>query len=360
MLQETNEKKVNGHLLQLDGLKGVICFFIIFVHYYNRTPNYAFPISWLPMFLVAKGWMFVEFFFIISGFLFAGSYKNKIPFLSLGTYLHARLKRLYPSAVLIAVFDGLTRLVDIGINGGGTRLTVEGFLRTLFFTETWIYNGEPFPTVVWYIHVLFLCYVVYYFIAKAKNPEAYLVSMVGMLLFGWMLYTKQWDIPFLYRNIGRGYMAFAVGGLLREFQNRASEKLRVRVTCCAAFFAAAVLLAGAIWDFGKVFGDILLVCTLLLFPAAMLCLLNWRWVGKIFSCQPLVWLGKLSMATFLVHVPVMNLVQALCYQSGALPFDRASTFSVVLPTIFVVAVLWHYGIEKKLIPAMLTRLENGK
>ena len=348
------------HYKQLDGIKGVICFFIIFVHYYNRTPGYAFPISWIPKLLTEKGWMFVEFFFIISGFLFVNSYKNKISGISFGTYLCARLKRLYPSVVLIAAFDGIIRLVDVGINGGGTRMTLEGLLRTLTFTETWIYNGEPFPTVVWYIHVLFLCYVVYYFIAKAKNPTTYLAGMVGLLLFGWVLYAKQWNIPFLYRNIGRGYMAFSVGGLLLEFQNRASEKLRLRVTLCTAILAAAALLAGVFWTYGKVFGDVLLVCTLLLFPAAMLCLLNLRWVGKIFSCPPLVWLGKLSMATFLVHVPVMNLVKALCYQSGALPFDRAYTFAVVLPMIFAVAALWHYGIEKKLIPVLLARLEMGK
>ena len=357
MMQQGVQKQ---HYKQLDGIKGVICFFIIFVHYYNRTPGYDFPISWIPKLLVEKGWMFVEFFFIISGFLFANSYKNKASGTSFGTYLLARLKRLYPSVVLIAVFDGIIRLVDVGINGGGTRLTLEGLLRTLTFAETWIYNGEPFPTVVWYIHVLLLCYVVYYFIAGAKKPVTYLAGMVGLLLLGWTLYVKQWNIPFLYRNIGRGYMAFSVGGLLLEFQNRASEKLRQRVSLCAMLLAAAVLLAGVFWSFEKVFGDALLVCTLLLFPTAMLCLLNLRLVGKIFSCPPLVWLGKLSMAAFLVHVPVMNLIKALCYQSGALPFNRAYTFAIVLPVIFAVAALWHYGIEKKLIPALLARFEKGQ
>ena len=357
MIQQGIQKQ---HYKQLDGIKGVICFFIIFVHYYNRTPGYAFPISWIPKLLVEKGWMFVEFFFIISGFLFANSYKNKIPGTSFGPYLLARLKRLYPSVVLITVFDGLTRLVDVAINGGGTRMTLEGILRTLTFTETWIYNGEPFPTVVWYIHVLLLCYVVYYFVARTKNPAAYLTAVVGLLLFGWVLYTKQWNIPFLYRNIGRGYMAFSVGALLLEFQNSTSEKLRLRVTLWVAALAAASLIAGAVWTYGKVYGDVQLVCTLLLFPAAMLCLLNLRWVEKIFSCPPLVWLGKLSMATFLVHVPVMNLIKSLCYQSGALPFNKAYTFAIVLPMIFAVAALWHYGIEKKLIPALLTRLEKGK
>ena len=345
---------------QLDGIKGVICFFIIFVHYYNRTPGNAFPIHWLPDMLVEKGWMFVEFFFIISGFLFASAYKDRIAAAPFGSYVLARLKRLYPSTLLIAGVDVLYRITDVLLNGANTRMTLSGILRTLTFAETWIYNGEPFPTVVWYIHALFLCYIVYYFIGKSRSDTGYLSKVIALLLFGWVLYVKQWSIPFLYRNIGRGYMAFSVGLLIFEFQNRVSDRLRRRISVGAMVLSVLTLGLGCVTSFSKVFGDMLLSYTLFLFPTAMLCLLNLPWVAWIFSRRPLVWLGKISMATFLVHVPVMNFIQAFCYRSGALPFTEPSTFVIVLAAIFAAAIGWHYGIEKKLIPGLLRRLEGGK
>lgn len=87
-----------------------------------------------------------------------------------------------------------------------------------------------------------------------------------------------------------------------------------------------------------------------LFPTTILCLINILWIGSIFTAKPLVWLGKLTMQVFLVHVPVMNLIRLICYRSGALPSDEAFSFVVVVPIIFAVSIAWYYLIEKKLIP----------
>lgn len=351
MGQITDKKKYSdGHLPQLDGIKGLICFFIIFVHYYNRTPSGAFPIFWIPSVFVEKGWMFVEFFFIISGFLFAYSQKERIKTAKFGGYVLARLKRVYPPVLFITVLDVVLRLVQMVINQTGDRLSVSGVLQSLTFATTWIYNGEPFPTVVWYIHVLFLCYLVYYLIGKGKDQSAYLTGVIALAFFGWALYTAKLDLPFLYKNIGRGYLAFSVGLLIHEFQVSVPEHTRKILSYTAAILAGATVALGMSFTFDAVFGDLLLAYTLFLFPTAMLCLLNIPLVAKIFSMRPLVWLGKLSMSTFLVHVPVMNLIQALCYRSGSMPFNRASSFYIVLLLIFAASAAWYYLVERKLIP----------
>lgn len=357
--EELDKRSNHARYLQLDGIKGIICFFIIFVHYYNRTPDNAFPITWIPHILVADGWMFVEFFFIISGFLFAKSWKKRIPTCGFRPYILSRLKRLYPSVVLITVFDALTRVVHMWVNHAGDRITLGNLLKSLTFASTWLYNEEPFPTVLWYIHVLFLCYLLYYFIAKRKTQTQYITAVVALVFFGWALYAKKLSFPFLYKNIGRGYLSFGIGLLIYEFQTMTSEKLRRKISYWAFGLSALSLAAAYFLTFDKFYGDMLLTCTLFLFPAAMLSLLNIPWIGKIFSIKPLVWLGEISMSTFLVHVPVMNLIKSLCKPTGALPFDSPVTFAVVLVFIFVIAVLWHYLIEKKLIPMCLRQM-TGK
>ena len=66
-----------------------------------------------------------------------------------------------------------------------------------------------------------------------------------------------------------------------------------------------------------------------------------------------MWLGKISMGTFLVHVPVLNLFNVICSQSGVLPFDQPQSFVVIMLTVLMTAALWYYFIEKKLIPRLV-------
>lgn len=342
-------------LNQLDGIKGIICFFIIFVHYIGRTPSGAFPLAWMPDLFTKKGWIFVELFFIISGFLAAASSKHKIPETSFKNYVVSKLYRLYPPVLFITLFDVVVRIIGIIATHSTYRLTVFNLIKSLTFASTLIYNEEPFPTVLWYIHVLLLCYLLYFLIAKAKTTTKYYLGVAALLLLGWALYALQLDLPFLYKNIGRGYFSFAIGLLIFEFQNKASAKCRQTVTVLAAAISALALTLALIFGFGKVFGDILFCFTVLIFPTVMLCILNIPLLAKLFSLSPLVFLGKLSLATFLVHVPILNLFNIIYAKTGLLCLDNKLVFIIALATIMGVSLAWYYLIEQCLIPKLFKR-----
>ena len=344
------------HLTQLDGLKGVICFFIVFVHYYNRTSSGVFPFSWMPELLVQKGWMYVELFFIISGFLTAYSYKHKIDTISFDQFFAGRFKRLYPSVVLVTILDAAVRVVGVFATKTAYRLSVTNLIKSLTFASTLIYNEEPFPTVLWYVHVLFVCWLLWYFAARAKTDTGYLAGTAGMLVLGLVLCQAELDFPFLYRNIGRGYLSFSIGLLLFEFQQRADWRCKKATTLTMLFVSAVSFLLGLAFTFETVYGDIWFVFTVLLFPTVVLCLLNLPLFAAIFSVKPLVWLGKRSMAIFLVHVPLLNLFNILNGMTGLFPLESKAVFAFVMLCIVAAASLWHSLIEKKLIPCVLKRI----
>ncbi len=349
-------QKVNGgaRLTSLDGLKGIISFFIIFVHFCNRNPAGNFPLSFIPDIFTFKGWMFVELFFIISGFLFALSNRAKTYNATFAKYSSARLIRLYPAVFFATVLDVGVRIIGILVTGTSYRLTVANLVKSLTFASTLIFCEEPFPTVVWYIHVLFVCYIFYFFIAKLKNVHLYRAALFLMFAFGLTLYFLNLNIPFLFRNIGRGLLSFALGSLIWEFQKSANQKTKLSVSLIALAFSAVIMALCLKFTFVKVFfGEVLLGFTLIFFPSTVLCVLNLRPIEMLFSLNAFTFLGKISMATFLVHVPILNLFGIVNYNSVIIPFDKVWGFLVIMLSIFAVAIAWHYLIEQRLIPKII-------
>ncbi len=339
-------------LTSLDGLKGIISFFIIFVHFCNRNPAGNFPLPFIPDIFTFKGWMFVELFFIISGFLFALSNRAKTYSTSFLKYVSARLIRLYPAVLFATMLDVGVRIIGILVTGASYRLTIANLVKSLTFASTLIFGEEPFPTVVWYIHVLFLCYIVYFFIAKLKKDWLYRGFLLIMFAVGLTLYFLNLNIPFLFRNIGRGLLSFALGALICEFQKNATKKTKILVSLIALAFSVVVMAFCLKHTFVKVFfGETLLGFTLIFFPTTILSILNLHPAERLFSLAPFVFLGKISMATFLVHVPILNLFGIINYKTTIIPFYEVWGFLVILLSILVVSVIWHYLIEKRLIPA---------
>ena len=203
--------KPNNRLLQLDGIKGIICFFIIFIHYRNRMGCEVFPATFIPSLLVDKGWMFVELFFIISGFLMAYSMKKRMQTTSLKSFMFSRFDRLLPPILFATLLEITVKVISMLVLNSGSRLSVTEIINSLTFASTYIYNGDPLPSVLWYIHVLILCYFVYYIICRFRRSTVYYVGILALFFFGWVLISQAWDVPFLFSRIGRGYFAFALG-----------------------------------------------------------------------------------------------------------------------------------------------------
>lgn len=97
-------------------------------------------------------------------------------------------------------------------------------------------------------------------------------------------------------------------------------------------------------------GDILLRFTLIFFPTMVLCVLNLHPFEKVFTFSPFVYLGKISMSTFLVHVPILNLFGIINHKLIVVPFNTIPGFCVIMLSVFFVSVFWYYLIEQRLIP----------
>ena len=204
-------------IYSLDFLKFVATICIIFHHYqiYTKT-QFSTGINFVGgKFNFA---FLVEFFFILSGY-FISSYIQKInEGMSFKDFFVPKyLRFLLPSALTVIVFAALDILYE--------HLYAEQFFDRTFqvwgaivsalgFSVGWGTPSSGMNGTIWYISVLFICYVLFYvivFLCKKLNASPYWM-FVFMIFLSFSVTTSKMSILFFNIGTARGLSSFFWGG----------------------------------------------------------------------------------------------------------------------------------------------------
>ena len=124
------------HFEILNGMRGLAALVIVVFHFMEII------ITDFSRIYIAHGFLAVDFFFVLSGFVVAYAYDNRIEGMGLKTFIKLRLIRLQPLVVIGSILGLLTFLLDPYSN----LYAVYGFRETamLFITSVFMI---PYPTV---------------------------------------------------------------------------------------------------------------------------------------------------------------------------------------------------------------------
>ena len=89
----------------LDGLRGVAALIVIVYHVFELLPGTPVP----------HGYLAVDFFFILSGFVIGYAYDGRWDKMTTGGFFKRRLIRLHPMVVMGAVIGAITFLLQGGV-----------------------------------------------------------------------------------------------------------------------------------------------------------------------------------------------------------------------------------------------------
>jgi peptidoglycan/LPS O-acetylase OafA/YrhL len=202
----------------LDVLRGVAALSVVFWHwqhffYSGATRNY--PLERMPFIdvfflLYAKGWLAVELFFSLSGFIFFWLYSRAIAqgTVSAREFFVLRFSRLYPLhfATLLIVAGGqlayhhLAGIYFIYPANDGYH-----FLLNLLFVSSWgLEKGWSFNAPVWSVSVEVFLYLLFFIVCRLW--PARLLGLLAMAAVGFLA-VKQIHAP-----LGRGIGGFYLGG----------------------------------------------------------------------------------------------------------------------------------------------------
>jgi peptidoglycan/LPS O-acetylase OafA/YrhL len=296
---EREEKRVfHG----LDGLRGVAAVFVAMRH-----------TSFFHNLGVHGGFLAVDLFFVLSGFVIAHAYERRLERgMSAARFLALRYLRLWPVYVLGAVL-GLIAAFDQALPGRD-NLTTSQVIHTAPFALMLLPGPHikqmlyPVNSVAWSLALELLVNVIYAFVWRPlRDPRVLgaVLAVSALSLVGAVLWFHKLDIGFTWTNAWGGLprvsFSFTAGlALYRMFKAR---PWRSPLPAWAPLLVLPPLfylrLDEVIWP---------LICVLALFPAIVATAAASE--PRALAARVFAWIGGVSYPLYALHKPAGELVTA--------------------------------------------------
>ena len=340
---------VNNHgvrpIVSLTAARGLAAWWVVLYHYQIQIA----PL--LPGALqrfVAAGYLAVDFFFVLSGFVIALNYLESFRQLSasgIGRFLWLRLARIYPLHIVMLVAFLTVPLAIVALSAAkspGAQFEPGYFALSVVLLQNWGFTDQlGWNVPAWSISTEWAAYLLFpafawFAIRRLRRPSAaslaIVVCLAALTLLLWATgHTLGDDIPHL--GLPRCLAEFAAGASLYCIWR--TQRAAKTAYAGAALIAALLLVVLYVW---------LPIPDTLVFPAAFVLAVyalatRGFWLTRWLSWRPLVAIGEVSYATYLLHFFVKRWTEFLLVGNG-LPDAVGVAFYVVATAAGSVALYW--------------------
>lgn len=305
----------------LTAIRGFAALLVAAYHIKGRLGTFDI-VEYLP--IVKYGWLGVDFFFILSGFILAHVYfshfeEKRFSYLN---FMKARAARIYPVHVA-------TLLIWVGLGAWSgwlwstTRFSIEGFVANLTMVHAWHLlpnNTWNFPA--WSISAEWFAYMIFPLLAmliiKLKWVPAWLWGIMAIAALHLILVfqnilpgrTFNWTYDWAVVRIG---IEFSAGLMLYRF--------RAMFSANAVWSTLAVVAtAGLVWvlsvDNFKFFISREFSAVLLTAVAIFGWSLSSGIVNALASWEPLAYFGRISYSLYMWHAAPLFVLTVYLRRSG--------------------------------------------
>ena len=339
------------HYEILDGLRGVAALLVVFYHIFEGL---SFAAGGTLITTINHGYLAVDFFFILSGFVIGYAYDDRLDkTMTLGNFFKRRLIRLHPMIVMGALIGVVFYVLQGCVKWDGTHVATSMIMLALLCAMFFIPavpgasydirgNGEMFPLngPSWSLFFEYIGNILYaIFIHRLSNKAlTVLVFLLGIALAWFALF----DVAG-YGMIGVGWTLDGVnflGGSLRMLfpfslgmllsRNFKPVKVRGAFWICSivllVLFCVPYIEGKDPISFNGLFEA---VCILFIFPVLVWLGASGKTTDKR-STQICKFSGDISFPLYAVHYPVMYLFYSWLIE------NKYYTFGEIWPMAIVV------------------------
>ncbi|MBS0470837.1 MAG: acyltransferase [Proteobacteria bacterium] len=306
-----NSSAATGHFNSLDALRGIAAIGVALSH-----------VGWITSLtntrLLANAHLLVDFFFVLSGFVIAFNYADR---LNNGTetarFVWLRFWRLYPlHFVMLLVFVVIEAMKWYAAHRYGlvpnqqalSTNTPTAFLTNMFLIQSFGFNtNDTFNGVSWSISTEFYAYLAFALIALVVRRRigwaaSAVVFATGLLVWrdgGSLSHT--WDILAFNRCLFGFFLGVLVfvgyGNSTRLGQLPAGAAAALSVATIAALAIFLALKPNGVAEFLAPFLSAAIIFVLAATPRNA--------VSAALSTRPMIWLGQVSYSIYMVHLAIL-------------------------------------------------------
>ncbi len=303
-----------NYIPSLTPLRGLAAILVVLFHYDIWLMLRGFPrlINTKYSSIITNGYLSVDFFFILSGFVICHVYGKKLENRTravIKKYLWARFTRLYPLHVFIMLLFLLQTIVlfelfpEYALKKWEWSRTMPDFFIHLFFLQTTgIINSPVWNVGSWSIAAEWWTYIFAIGLIPLLNKGKILISIISSILalLGFVFITSQNPHLTLDEFYGLGTLrcvfGFTIGiGVYQAYLILVNKKT---IWSKDWLFLVTLLCALSVLHFNMY--DVIVIP---FFAVFILCAsLNKGLPAKLLNSKPLLFLGNISYSVYLIHL----------------------------------------------------------
>jgi peptidoglycan/LPS O-acetylase OafA/YrhL len=298
-------------LSALDGWRGIACLLVAIYHL-----NVAHSLYFLPLF--QNGAPILELFFVISGFVMALTFGEKIrDGRGAAAYLVRVVARLYPlhwitlaPLVLLASVKALAGAESGGFYG---TMSLDALIPQLFNVQTWVGQGLTWNFPSWTLSGEMAAYLVFAVIMMTFQSRTWRVmaAVLVVIITGAVFASEltpgreQYNVI----SLARCFVGFFVGYLLFDvWRLRQVQTPWLATTLEVVTVTALIVSLHARFDGPAYFLNYAVIALLVHVFATGKGLLS-----RLVAIPPLLWLGKVSFSLYMIHAVIKTYIAEAFY-----------------------------------------------
>jgi peptidoglycan/LPS O-acetylase OafA/YrhL len=297
------------HFIALDSWRGIAALMVAVYHFTTAS-------MLSKSMLVQYSWLFVDFFFVLSGFVIAANYRERLAQgFAPERFMLLRLGRLYPlHAVMLAAFVATELMLYLASGamtvGSGRAFfsgptAVSGIFTTLLLVQGLGFKeGTAWNGVSWSISTELWAYAVFALLASqfAKHLTLAMGAVIAVSLPVVMPgVLGEATEPFI--NIARCLYGFCVGALLHDAYTWLSREKRAVLPSDTGFTLLELAAAGLAIAFVVTASALPAhaLAPLAFGPAVLVYAFDRGWISRLLQAPLFQLLGMLSYSIYMTH-----------------------------------------------------------